>query len=76
MRNRRGRSYSIFRVSGSVFERFSQQIADEARDISMPLEILHGALVLFGGGARFEGAQVATLAGLWIDLAGIEAILS
>jgi len=35
----------------------------------MPLEVLHGALVLLRRGAGVEGAEVAALAGLRIDLA-------
>src|ERR1019366_10202871 len=42
----------------------------------MPLEILHGALVLLRGRARFEGAEIAALAGFRIDLAGIEPVLA
>ena len=43
---------------------------------SVPLEILHGALMLFGSGARLEGSKVAAPAGLRIDLAGIEPVLA
>jgi hypothetical protein len=35
-------------------------------DRSMPLEILHSALVLLGRRARLEGAEIAALAGLGI----------
>jgi transporter family-2 protein len=42
----------------------------------MPFEMLHGALVLFRRGARFEGAQIAALARLRIDLARIEPVLA
>src|SRR5450432_1696553 len=42
----------------------------------MPLEILHGALVLFRGRARFEGAEIAALAGFRIHLSGIEPIFA
>src|SRR6266446_8267956 len=42
----------------------------------MPLEILHLALVLFRSRARFEGAEIAALAGLRIDLSGIEPVLA
>src|ERR1051325_11086930 len=38
------------------------------------LEILHGALVLFGRRARLEGAEVLALAGLAILLARIEPV--
>src|SRR5439155_18136474 len=40
----------------------------------MPLEILHLALVLFRRRPRFEGAEIAALAGLRIDLSGIEPV--
>jgi hypothetical protein len=42
----------------------------------MPLEILHGAFVLFRSLARFEGAEVAALAGLRIYLPGIEPVFA
>src|SRR5579863_1651276 len=42
----------------------------------VPLEILHGAFVLFGSLARVEGPQVAALAGLAVLLAGIEPVLA
>jgi hypothetical protein len=40
----------------------------------MPFEILHLAFVLFRSRARFEGAEIAALAGLRIDLSGIEPV--
>jgi hypothetical protein len=42
----------------------------------MPLEILHLALMLFGRHARFEGAEVAALAGFRVQLARIEPVLA
>ncbi|HZE53186.1 MAG TPA: hypothetical protein VE111_07960 [Bradyrhizobium sp.] len=42
----------------------------------MPLEILHRALVLLGGGTRLEGAEVAALAGLRISFPGVEPVLA
>jgi hypothetical protein len=42
----------------------------------VPLEILNVALVLFRRCARFEGAEIAALAGLWVDLAGVEPVLA
>jgi hypothetical protein len=45
-------------------------------DGSMPLEILHGALVLFGGGPRLEGSEIAALAGFRIHLSGIEPVFT
>src|SRR5262245_1758679 len=42
----------------------------------MPLEVLHLPLMLLGGGAGGEGAQVATLASLGVLLAGVEAVLA
>jgi hypothetical protein len=47
-----------------------------AKPTLVPLEILHGALVLFGGRARLEGAKIATLAGFRIHLSGIEPIFA
>src|SRR5207248_1002873 len=41
---------------------------------SMPLEVLHGLLVLLRGIERLEGAEVAALAGLRVLLARIEAV--
>src|SRR5581483_2925123 len=41
---------------------------------SMPLEILHIAFMLLGGRARLERAEIAALAGLRIDLAGVETV--
>src|ERR1051325_3220660 len=46
------------------------------RRSSMPLEVLHLALVLFGGFARREGAEIPAPAGLWIDLAGIQPVFA
>src|SRR5205085_5526543 len=43
---------------------------------SMPLEILHRALVLFRRRAGFEGAKVAALAGFRVDFAGIEPVFA
>src|ERR1700742_3923487 len=42
----------------------------------MPLEILHIAFVLLCRSARLEGAEIAALAGLRIDLAGIEPVFA
>jgi hypothetical protein len=36
--------------------------------VSVPLEELHGTLVLHGGSAAGKGAEIATAAGPWIDL--------
>lgn len=43
---------------------------------SMPLEILHSALVLLGGGTRGEGAEIAPPAGLRILLARVQPVSS
>jgi hypothetical protein len=43
---------------------------------SMMFEILHRTLVLFSRGARFEGAEITTLASFRINLAGIQAIFA
>ena len=40
----------------------------------MTLEILHRALVLLGGGAGLERAEIAPPAGLRVELARIEAV--
>ena len=45
-------------------------------DAAGPLEILHFTLVFFSGRARPESAEIAPLAGLRIDLAGIEPVLT
>src|SRR5258705_2785883 len=42
----------------------------------MPLEVLHGAFMLFGRRARLEGTKIPLLAGLRIYLAGIEPVLA
>jgi hypothetical protein len=42
----------------------------------MTLEILHGPLLLFCLGARREGAEVSTFAGLRIDLPRIQTLLA
>ena len=43
---------------------------------SMPLEILHFALMLFGCRTRGKGAEVAALACLLVLLARVKAILT
>src|ERR1044072_8516381 len=43
---------------------------------SMPLEVLHVALVLFRRCTRLEGAEVAALAGFRVDFAGIEPVFA
>src|ERR1700759_3449252 len=48
----------------------------EALQALVPLEILHVSLVLFGRGARLEGAEITALAGLRVDLARIEPVLA
>jgi len=45
-------------------------------DTLMPLEVLYLPLMPFGGGARLEGAEVAALARLRIDLAGIQPVFA
>src|SRR6476620_10739558 len=42
----------------------------------MPLEVLHGAFMLFRRCARLEGTEIPPLAGLRIYLAGIEPVLA
>jgi len=43
---------------------------------SMAFEVFDFAFVLFGGGAGFEGAEVAAFAGVGVFLAGVEAELA
>jgi hypothetical protein len=43
---------------------------------SVPLEVLHGALVLLCRGAGLEGAEVAAATSLRIRLARVEAIFA
>jgi hypothetical protein len=42
----------------------------------MPLEILYGALVLFSGRARLEGAEISAPAGLRVHFSGIETVFT
>src|ERR1700726_4737923 len=42
----------------------------------MPFEILHRTLVLLGGGAAIEGAQIAAAAGLRVHIARIEPVFA
>jgi hypothetical protein len=42
----------------------------------MPFEILNLALMLFRSRARFEGAEIAALAGSWIHFPGIEPVFA
>jgi hypothetical protein len=42
----------------------------------MPLEVLNVAFMLFSRGAGLERAEVASLPGLGIDLAGIEPVFA
>ena len=42
----------------------------------MPLEILHFPLMLLRRRAAVEGAEIAALAGLGIELAGVEAVFA
>ena len=44
--------------------------------LAAALEVLDLALMLFGLGARLEGAEVAAFAGFRIDLARIEAVFA
>jgi hypothetical protein len=46
------------------------------RRASVVLEVLHGALVLLGGGSAAERPQVFSLAGPRVGLARIEAVFS
>src|SRR3954452_14776766 len=43
---------------------------------SMPLEILHLALVLLGGSFRGKRGEIAPPSGAWIDLARIEPVFA
>jgi hypothetical protein len=45
-----------------------------ATPTSVSLEILYCALVLFSGGARLEGTEVAALASFRISFSGIKAV--
>src|SRR4051812_4261860 len=44
--------------------------------VSVALEVLDVAFVLLGGLERLEGAQVAALARLRVELAGVEAVFA
>src|ERR1700733_15050706 len=54
----------------------SGMTTDRHRRASMPLEVLHRALVLLGGGAAGEGAEIAAAAGLRILFARIEPVFA
>ena len=42
----------------------------------MPLEVLHRALVLLGGGSSFEGAKISTAFGLGVELPRVQSIFA
>jgi len=60
-------------VSGNAFAR---PVEGFALDALVPFEILNLALVLFRSRARFEGAEIAALAGFWIHFSGIEPVFA
>ena len=72
------RPHSAFkpRIGSNLFPGIARAGREASGAASMPLEILHGALVLFSGYARFEGAEIAALAGLRVQFSGIEPVFA
>src|ERR1700687_408903 len=66
--------------TGAVYHparvRATRWLPGRANPPLMPLEILHVPLVLFRRRARFEGAEIAALAGFRIHFSGIEPIFA
>src|SRR5207245_8903963 len=71
-----GRTAAIVarRSAGSDFRYSSGVWAVLRAMLSAPLEVLHGAIVPFGGRAAGERPQVATLTGLWVFLSRVQPV--
>ena len=74
-RLRKGCAARVSRLPSSAAPGEALAAADGAGPFpSVPLEELHGPLMLLGGGERLEGAQVLALARALVLLPGVEAV--